>query len=334
MNIANALSRPVAFFGRLTAGLLGASTGLLATFGILFANISSGYSQSAEELQRVRDWTIFCDRKIEGQAKSHNCVAATAVVADNDQSAWLKLAFEIVSSRGDLEMTMRIPRVNYFRRGISLTSEGEQIGRAFVDSCDEKACQTSVAVEAKLLTYLLRSNSISFEYQTGQEQGIRLDVDVRDFPTVFEQLSKRAGLDSNSTVAQSLPTVPNLPTHVRLTLARSTHQEGRPAQDVAMKCRGKSGTVNLSVSAQLKIENFDVLQKWLEDVAPCVKGTGAFAQIAPNESKAGGFSHLTAKASGYAVYHEIKGSIPNAVLVSSGGVAHYIGDPRNTDLLN
>jgi invasion protein IalB len=124
----------------------------------------------------IANWSIYCLRDV-SEIKPQDCSLVTAAVGETDANDWIKVGITL-SSPQEMEMTIRTPRLNYFKTGISITGEGTQLGRAFIDKCNDTSCQTTVAVDSRMLQGLATAKSLRFEYQISESEGVALAVNV------------------------------------------------------------------------------------------------------------------------------------------------------------
>jgi invasion protein IalB len=222
---------------------------------------------SAQEVMlksSIANWSIYCLKDVT-EIKPQDCSLVTAAVGKDNASAWVKMGIAL-SSPQEMEMTIRTPRLNYFRKGISITKDGAQLGRAFIDKCTNTFCQSTIAVDSRMLDGLLAAHSLTFEYQTSDEEGVALAVNVREFSRALGELYQvvfpalvAMPLSANLkewTFTVELRKNPNISTSMYTWGARYPN------------CYGSPSTKTVSVS-NLTIQDDQKFEEWLNDSLRC-----------------------------------------------------------------
>lgn len=124
-----------------------------------------------------------------------DCSAVTGAVATDDPNAWLRIAFSLTNESGDTEFTVRTPRLNFFRSGISIATNGIPLSKLFVDHCDDTSCTTTVPLSARLLVAFLAADMVTFEYQTSQDGGEIIGMNFEGLGHAMSKMRKVLGLD-------------------------------------------------------------------------------------------------------------------------------------------
>lgn len=266
---------------------------LFALVATVLACSSVGtFVSSAQEVAKdshAGNWTIYCTKSV-AKRSIHDCSMVTALVAESDSGRTLKVGLAYTSDATDMEMRLRIPRTNYFQKGISISTELGHIGRAFVKRCDDAGCETSVPVDMRLLTDLIKANLASFEYQITDEESIALSLDLRNLVPALAQLRKSLGFEAEISVAQRPIVTRILGVLGYKTKASDTsyvvqlksnpyamyfagpadllnpyHAFGEPLD----QCNGTAAKTEVKVTVDLKVRDDAALKSWLDDTQAC-----------------------------------------------------------------
>jgi len=244
------------------------AVGVICVFGLGVTPLSTSFADDLEPRSSIGDWVIFC---VKGQSTVRDCSLVTAVEAETDSSIWLKLGFAF-SSPYEIAMTIRTPRLNYFKKGISISRDGRQIGRAFIDTCNEMSCQTTVSIEPAMLETLETSKKLTFEYQVAEADSVALSVNFDQFKLALTKLSNVTGLTPIAAVAPTSGNDQHYQSNEREWInatfrveirqpAAATDSWGKPVRD----CLGSQPTKEVKVSYDLKIENLRSFEEWLSN---------------------------------------------------------------------
>jgi len=156
----------------------------------LIASVSLSSTSLAQEVtlkSTVANWSIYCLKNV-SEIKPQDCSLVTAAVGESDPNVWVRVGLT-QSSPQEMEMTIRTPRLEHLKKGISIRTEDGQLGRAFIDTCDGSSCQTTVAVEPRMLRGLLAAATVTFEYQTSDEEGAALAVNTQQFAEALNEFN-------------------------------------------------------------------------------------------------------------------------------------------------
>jgi invasion protein IalB len=275
---------------RMVMAIVGTST---------FANI--GLAQEVALRSSFGNWSIYC-LKDAPDPQPVDCSLVTAVAAQDNPNAWVKIGIAF-SSPEELEMTIRTPRLNYFRRGIVITSDSGPVGRAFIEKCEESFCLTTVAVDARILQGLTSTKSLTFEYQINENEGIVIAVDAEQFSTALVELNKVvfpllvADVEQGWKFLVELRKNPNFGSSVYTWGARYPDCNGSPSHEI------------VKVS-NLKIENDRQLEEWLYNVQQCQESVVWVT---------GETQGALGEASKYQVFLKIKDKMRNVVTTDTSG---------------
>lgn len=267
----------------------------LFALSTLFWSPALALAQDVEQKSRLGNWSVYCVKDIKPAIAT--CSLATAAVADIDPGAWLKLGLAYTSPSGDLELTIRTPRLNYFKRGISIAADGRQLGRAFVDYCNTSLCQTTITVESRILQGLGTSENATFEYQTGEDDGVAIAISLAQFVPALAELRRTVGMEAAAIVTadnrSEWKVVNRLRTFINfVTFGKfkgdvetpftvevrsnpfSAHSYtynvsgagwGKPLYD----CLGKEASKEVKVTSDLKVKDDRKLKEWLVASKSC-----------------------------------------------------------------
>jgi hypothetical protein len=115
---------------------------------LLGAAVVPNESQAGEVEQKgnIGDWSLYCLKGVQDVTFS-DCSIATGASVASDPSMWVRVGVAFVGRPYEVAMTIRTPRLNFFSRGISITTQAAQaqatqLGRVFVDKCSEFFCES------------------------------------------------------------------------------------------------------------------------------------------------------------------------------------------------
>ena len=101
----------------------------------LIASVSLSSTSLAQEVtlkSTVANWSIYCLKNV-SEIKPQDCSLVTAAVGESDPNVWVRVGLT-QSSPQEMEMTIRTPRLEHLKKGISIRTEDGQLGRAFIDT--------------------------------------------------------------------------------------------------------------------------------------------------------------------------------------------------------
>jgi invasion protein IalB len=255
-------------------------------------------SVSAGEVDKrgaVGAWSVYCTKGV-SKPRIQDCSVVTGVVGETEPTAWLKIGFVFISPAADMTMTLRTPRLNYFKKGISIAVDGRQIARAFIDSCNETSCQTTIPVDARMLKGLATAETATFQYQVTAEESVGLLVKLDQFIQALGQLRTVAGLTDISGGSANLqenrllrailglaglsaPPSTRMKVEIRKdpyagsgyfsALPDPANTAGEPLKD----CHGAPAEKEVKVSADLKVEDGRNFEEWLSRSKACAEGS-------------------------------------------------------------
>jgi invasion protein IalB len=292
---------------------------LLASIGTLFFSTLSS-AQQVEKRKDIGPWSLFC-LKNDPNPKLEDCSIATALVADDDPNAWLRLAFAFGPSQSDVTMTIKTPHLNYFDRGISISADEKQFGKAYIEKCADLFCQTTVRVNPRLLEGFATSKIAAFEYQTNEQESISLAVELKELVPAIGELAQVLGLSDQQWKPEDQTVVVELRTYPVALDAKNmkefagksldVNQWGTPIKD----CFGTPPAKMVKVSANLRIQNEGNFEEWLSDSARC--GTQSVFWVYGDPERRGKPNTMLGEASRYKVYELVRGKIPEGHVVYS-----------------
>jgi invasion protein IalB len=297
---------------------------------------------SADELEKkstIGDWSIYCANDVLGRASStQDCSVVTAVEAETDPNAWLRLGFTF-SSPDKVAMTIRTPRLNYFRKGISISGDGRQIGRAFIDRCNDTSCQTTVAVDALMLEKLESSKIATFQYQVSDDESVALSVKLDQFEPALSELRTITGFSPISwVVAKNDATDRDQNRHKGLMTGTfkveirwdvyspaTLAMWGAPLKD----CFGLPASKLVQVSFDHKIQDRRALDEWLSHSRRCTDTSSVWVTNLPHEFASDGPPDeiLRYQMLKNVVYEAVLLKIPNSKVVTTDLSGHVPVNP-------
>jgi invasion protein IalB len=348
-----ALCRPMLMGGRFVATLaprplkLRALVRALALLSVSALWYSTDFGRSvAGEVQRkssIGNWSIYCASS-KSKLTIADCSMVSAVTAQNDPEQWIRVGLAYVSQSGDMEMTIRTPHLTYLQKGILISTERGQVGRAFVQRCPNN-CETTIGVGSRLLFELGSSDVAIFEYQMNETEGISLSLDLNSFIPAVAELRKVVGLEAEaiSAVEGKIAKLMRLLTFGYASRSSETeyvvemkynpylsgfgqvsHVWGQPLDE----CYGTPAKTEVKVSIDLKVKNDAALNDWLDHTQACA--SGAVFWISPKRQAAGKLWDRAAYSAqeelgGYALLDLMRERVPNAVVTDApGGAPHAV----------
>jgi invasion protein IalB len=238
----------------------------------------------------IGNWSIYCLKDV-SDIKPQDCSLVTAAVAESNPSDWIKVGVTL-SSPQDMEMTIRTPRLRYFKRGISVTSDGAQLGRVFIDKCDDTFCQSTIALDSRMLSDLATAKVLTFEYQTHEHESIAIAVDAERFITALGELHKTVF----SAVVANVPWTFTVQLRTNPNSKGSSYGWGTLLND----CYGSPATKVVKVS-NFEIQDGRSFEQWLSNSRRC---SGEVVWITDDTKSA--TKNFLSEASKYKVYMVVK----------------------------
>jgi invasion protein IalB len=272
---------------------------------------TKSFAQEVVQKTTVGDWTVYCLKKLPNP-KPQDCSIVTAVKGTADTNAWLRVAIAFESSLSDISMTIRTPQLKFFGKGISIRSDGNQLGRAFIERCYDSFCETTVRVDPRTLWGLAAAQKASFEYQISDDESIALAVNLEQFVPALGELARVLGFVNplkDKTFIVELRTKPSAAANSTSANAGTKDIWGRP-----IECFGSAATKAVVVSADFRIRDDQNFDEWLSRSARCADNNAVWIY---------GDSHMANTALGelsrYAVYKKVRGKVTNVFLTDSSG---------------
>jgi invasion protein IalB len=159
----------------------------------LFSLSTESRAREVEERNRIGDWSLFCLKGVNNPALG-DCSITTGTLAEADSAVWVRLGFVFVALPYEIAMTIRTPRLNYFTRGILISADGHEIGRAFIDKCGENSCESTISLEPRILRGMAPAKAAVFEYQIGDNESTRLAVNIERLVPALNELRRVVNL--------------------------------------------------------------------------------------------------------------------------------------------
>jgi invasion protein IalB len=166
----------------------------MAVFSVGSALCGSAAAQDVELKDKFGIWSLYC-AKSAAPPKYDDCSITAGVHAKDNPDLWTKVAIAAASPYGDLAMTVRTPLLKYLRTGISLGFDGRQAGRGIIDTCSVTSCESTIALDDRLIVQLSIGDKMTIDYQVAADKGALLVLEL-------DQMAKALGaLGTNSVLA-------------------------------------------------------------------------------------------------------------------------------------
>jgi invasion protein IalB len=266
--------------------------------------------KEVEVKSSIGEWSVYCVKGVQNLLPQ-DCSLVVAAQGERESQAWVKVAFT-VSSAEEMEMTIRVPRLDYFSKGIGISADGRQLGKAFIETCSDasSSCQSTVAVDSRVLHGLVSAKTANFEYQTGDEEGISLGINLDKFKPALGELRKIAGLvhpidySSDGAMAAADETFEvELRANTAGTDPSTNSVLGKP-----LKCHGVATATTVTVSPEFTIKDAQKLDAWLASTRSCSNIVYLITQ--PSQPAPGSGQNFFTQASKYTVYEKVRDKIP------------------------
>jgi invasion protein IalB len=280
-------------------------------------NGGGAFAQDVTLRDKIGNWSIYCIKSV-AKPRPQDCSLVTAAVAEHDAGAWLKLGFTLSSSSIDgpnVNLTVKTPRLDYFKNGVLIALDGRQIGRAFIDSCQKKACKTSVLLTTAMRQKFLTAKFATFEYQVSETSGIAIAVNVEDLPRALITLQKDVGFEA-ATLSYSAPTGGQVMRYEVQLRDNPYLTDTDGWGDVVLSCGGTPGFKEVEVTNDLKIENDHQFLSWLNATMGCSQNRYfAVTQntLQPNNS-------INTQAGVHAIYNALRQRTSDVVVHGTDGL--------------
>src|SRR5437588_7470856 len=96
---------------------------------LIFFSISWAEKCVAQEValkNTIDNWSIYCLKDVRDELlKPQDCSLVTAAVGTINKNAWVRVGITQASPQ-EMQMTIRIPRLDYFKKGISISNQNGQ----------------------------------------------------------------------------------------------------------------------------------------------------------------------------------------------------------------
>jgi invasion protein IalB len=286
------------------------------------------YSQEVELKTRLNDWSIYCTKDV-NRLGLNDCSLVTAAVAADNPDVWIRLGFAYVSGAGDLEMTTKTPKLKFLKKGVSISTNGRQIGRFFIETCAEDSCQTTVVVDSPILFGFGTAEKATFEYQVNDREGVAISLNVDGLFPALSELRKLIGLEPIKMASEWKSSERSLTVQMRTNpyyIGTSSEKEawGTPITG----CKGFSATKEVKVASG-RVKDDKELREWASISKQCSEKSVLW--ILPSKhNKGNGLETALQEESIYAVYDVIKDEVANIVISNPKGRAPLSIPPRKT----
>jgi invasion protein IalB len=301
--------------GKSLAGVPFAALIFLITASSLLAGIS--FAQEVTFQKRIGDWSLYC---IKGTSTPgpRDCSVVTSVTGEDAANEWLKLGFSLgPSSTADeplISMSMKIPRVDFFKRGILIGVDGHQTGRAFIESCNKDSCEAAVSVDAKMRRSLLAARSATFEYQVSKTESVSLLVNVEELPLALVELERKVGLSGPAIAKTGSPKVMMYVVQLRTNpYLSNTGNWG----ELLPPCDGVPAYKVVSVTDDLKIQDHQQIFAWLNGGLRCSKKPVLWIMKSKDQHQTG---TIDKEAGMYTIYDVLRDKNVPIIINGPGGV--------------
>jgi invasion protein IalB len=257
--------------GRLPARIAIATPTFLITTSFLLASIS--FAQEVTFQKRIGDWSVYC---IKGASPPgpRDCSVVTSVMGEDAANEWLKLGFSLgrssTAEKPLISMSMKIPRIDFFKSGILIGVDGLQVGRVFIETCNKDSCEATVSVDAKMRQSLLAARSATFEYQVSKTESVSLLVNVEELPRALLELEDKIGLSSPAVAKVGSPEQ-NVMMYVVELRTNPYSTKSDTWGELLPPCDGVPAYKTVSVTNDLKILDDRQFTAWLDGVLRCSK---------------------------------------------------------------
>jgi invasion protein IalB len=271
--------------------------------------------------KRIGTWSLYC---IEGAfpAGPQDCSLVSSVSGEQPAVEWLKLGLSLAPSstaeRPLISLSIRIPRVDYFKSGISIGADGRQVAQVFIDSCNKSSCEATISVDAKLRQRLLTARSATFDYQLNKTEGVSLMVSTEELPLALVELEKKVGLSPTPIAQKQFPNQFIMTFEVELrTNPYLTNEDGWGKLEHG--CSGVSPRWTVSVTTDLKIKNDHEFSKWVASALHCPDRPVLWIMEGKDQHQSS--SQIDKEAGIYVVYDALREKkVPQVVVRGVGGI--------------
>lgn len=245
----------------------------------------------------------------------------TSVTGEDAANEWLKLGFGLgPSSTAEeplISMSMKIPRIDFFKRGILIGVDGHQIGQAFIESCNKDSCEAAVSVDIKMRQSLLAARSATFEYQVNKTESVSLLVNVEELPRALVELEKEVGLGSPPVASTGLRKQFVMMYEVQLRTNPYLTDTGNWGE-LLPPCDGVPAYKTVTVDDDLKIQDDQQFSAWLKGALRCSKKPVLWLMEGKDQHRT---SRIDKEAGMYAIYDVLRDKkVPEVIVNAPGGV--------------
>jgi invasion protein IalB len=246
----------------------------LALLGLISVHSPVWSSTNLDMSKKIGNWTVFC-KKTSMTPSMADCGLVSGAVSEKHSEFWVRAALAFDQDAANAKMTIRVPRLDYFQKGISVSTELRQIGLVHIDRCTKDWCQSEVRVEPRILQALLTAKTLRFEYQIDKNEGVSIGLDITDFSKALAEL-QTAVLPKNRAMAAiasefeiALRNAPWSPEMLTASTKISSYGIDAAFGAIVTDCPGTSPTMRVLLSADLKIHDESGLKRWLNSLKQC-----------------------------------------------------------------
>ncbi|MGJ5151116.1 invasion associated locus B family protein [Bradyrhizobium sp. HKCCYLR1023] len=282
---------------------------------------------AADELETqasFKIWSVICSTP---PAKSA-CAVVAAVRSNEEAGVWARAGLSVSDITGDLEMVIAVPRLTFFKTGLSLSFDGKQYGRAFIDQCNSSSCESTVKIEPELRHLLVTQEKMTVGYPVTENDGELVTFNLDGILQALSYLADKKGNEAQTvasahsfsrTSADSSSVIINV--ELRSPSAKSQISTPTRDSDAMMKsCATAPPVKEIYLSNDLKILNPADLSQWINSAKNCrdsrvvwIVPNGSSKDASNSSSKGGRQPALTRDTLGvYAVFDSVKDQMQTA----------------------
>ncbi|MGY3487844.1 invasion protein IalB [Bradyrhizobium sp. USDA 4011] len=264
-------------------------------------------------------WSVYCLR--DGAPSNGKCTVTAGVHANDNPDLWIKVAVGFANPAGDLVMTLRTPLLTYLRNGISVGFDGKQTVKAFVDKCPNSTCESTLAIDDRLMYQIATHDKMSVEYQVSEDRGIALILDLDQILSALNSIKPGGG----EAIASADPKKPSPQAAVRVLVERRKHELATSLSSGALaawnaplqNCPKVPATKVVLVNADLTVQNEEELLDWADKSNKCTPDAVAWIKAEGSSSPNGPALDRSRMAS-WTLYNYVSKTMPAGVIPEDG----------------